>query len=77
MDEKKPKIIFDPEAFADFEGTQEELDELVSEIKTLFESGDFLKNSQPVDMQELQDTDPELYKVLTERLEHIDKPRLQ
>jgi len=32
MDKKKIKVTFDPNAFADFDGTQEELDEFVQKI---------------------------------------------
>jgi hypothetical protein len=47
--DKKPKIIFAPGAFENFEGTQEELDELVSEITNMVESGDFLANVIPLE----------------------------
>jgi hypothetical protein len=32
-----PKIVFEPNCFADFTGTQEELDELVKSITKMFE----------------------------------------
>lgn len=32
MEKKKIKVTFDPNAFADFDGTQEELDEFVQKI---------------------------------------------
>jgi len=32
MNKKKIKVTFDPNAFADFDGTQEELDEFVQKI---------------------------------------------
>lgn len=32
MEKKKIKVTFDPNAFADFDGTQEELDEFVQQI---------------------------------------------
>ena len=38
-DEKKPEIVFAPGCFDSFEGTQEELDELVAEIQRLVDSG--------------------------------------
>lgn len=37
-DEKKtPKIVFAPGAFDNFDGTQEELDEMVAEIQKMFD----------------------------------------
>ena len=36
-DKEKMKVVFAPEFFEDFEGTQEELDELVKEIMELHE----------------------------------------
>ena len=53
---KKLKITFAPGAFDSFEGTQEELDELIKSL----EDGDLLENSEPVDLDELERSDPEL-----------------
>ena len=36
-EEKKMKVEFAPGAFDGFEGTQEELDELIAEVKAMFE----------------------------------------
>jgi len=57
-EEKKMQITFAPGAFDSFEGTQEELDELVKEIQTMFSelTPEELKNrSQPVDITDLID----------------------
>lgn len=58
----KPKLIFAPGAFDNFEGTQEELDELVSEIHKKFEDGTLFADSEPIDIQELDE-------VILERIE--------
>ena len=50
MDNQKLKITFAPGAFDDFEGTQEELDQLVAEIKQMFESGDAFEKATPIDL---------------------------
>jgi hypothetical protein len=74
---KKPiKVEFAPGALddADFE-SQEELDEFVANITAMFQDGSFFTSSRPVDMKELQDTDPELYAKLTEL--NNDKRTLQ
>lgn len=39
--DKKMKIVFAPGAFDHFDGTQEELDALVSELTNMVETGEF------------------------------------
>ena len=49
-DENKTlKITFAEGCFDDFEGTQEELDELVATIKEMAASGELMKQAVPVD----------------------------
>ena len=76
-EKKKPEIVFAPGCFdnVDFE-SQEELDSFVANITAMFADGSFLENSRPVDMKELQDTDPELYAQLME-MDDTDKRKLQ
>ena len=45
-DDKKPEITFLPGCFDSFEGTQEELDEVVKQLMEFFENGDYLNNIQ-------------------------------
>ena len=52
--DKKIKIEFAPGCFNDFEGTQEELDELVAEIQRMADSGELFENAT-----ELTDIDPD------------------
>ena len=48
--ENKPmKIVFAQGCFDDFEGTQEELDELVAHITALAESGELFEKATPVE----------------------------
>lgn len=61
------KIEFAPGAFDNFEGTQEELDELVAEIKNMFagKTHEEIKDmGRPVDFDELFEEEPELAKSL-------------
>ena len=71
-EEKKPlKIIFEPGCFDNFEGTQEELNELMESIKKEFESGSFMENSRAVDeeyLEELMEEDPEFAEQLVNLL---------
>lgn len=59
---KKPEIVFMPGCFDDFEGTQEELDEMVAEIQRLVESGEIVDISAILDDL----SDEEIEDLLTE-----------
>ena len=54
MTEKKLEIVFAPGAFDNFEGTQEELDELVAGIKQMMEDGTLFENSKEVSPEEAE-----------------------
>lgn len=53
---KDLKIEFAPGCFDSFEGTQEELDELIATIHEMFRSGAAQEQSRPLDLESL---DPE------------------
>jgi hypothetical protein len=46
---KDLKIVFAPGCFDHFDGTQEELDELIAEITQMVKSGEILEKSTPVE----------------------------
>ena len=46
---KKLKLEFAEGCFDNFEGTQEELQELIAHIRQMAEDGTIMENSQPVD----------------------------
>jgi hypothetical protein len=48
------QLEFAPGCFDDFEGTQEELDQLVEHIKQGFRSGKFAKESRPLTDEEFE-----------------------
>ena len=52
---KELEIVFAPGCFDTFEGTQEELDALVAEIKQLVQSGELIEQAIPLDFDELSD----------------------
>ena len=64
MENTKPKITFAPGCFDHFEGTQDELNELITEITKQLESGEI--ESTPINFDELMEDDP----VFLERLLH-------
>lgn len=68
---KLPTVVFAPGCFDSFEGTQEELDELIAEIQKSVEDGTLFEKSTPVDLDSLTDDDIELLEmsnVSTQRL---------
>lgn len=65
MDMKDTKIVFAEGCFDNFDGTQEELDELLAEINRLVTSGEIFEKSRPVDLEEM---DPEEAIVLARAL---------
>ena len=77
MTEQKRTITFAPGCFDSFEGTQEELDELQTEIMRMFESGEFEKNSRPVDVKELIEEDPEYAEKILKSLSNDNQRTLQ
>ena len=54
---KELKLVFAPGCFDTFEGTQEELDELMAEIQASFDSGEMLEKGTAVDLDDLSDED--------------------
>jgi len=60
MSENKDlKLVFAPGCFDTFEGTQEELEELMAEIQASFDSGEMLEKGTDVDLDSLSDEDYE------------------
>jgi len=59
--EKKPlKVEFAPGCFDQFDGTQEELDELMAEIHRLVASGELAENSQELTEESFDDLPDEI-----------------
>jgi hypothetical protein len=80
MNENKMKVEFAPGAFDNFEGTQEELDELVAEIKNMFEgkSHKEIKSiGRPVDFDELFEEDPHVAESILKSFNKEQKSKLQ
>ena len=76
MTDKKPTTLeFAPGCFDNFEGTQEELDEMIAEIKRMFESGEMVANSREVDIDELMEEDPDVAEKIFQALQEDEEPR--
>jgi len=77
-EEKKPLTIeFAPGAFDDFEGSQEELEEMIAEITKMAHSGELFEQSRQVDLEELLTEEPEWAEKLINSLAGEDKRTLQ
>lgn len=70
---KNLKLEFAPGCFDHFEGTQEELDDLINQIKEMFASGEAQQLAQPLDFEDLEDEDFEILN----QLDAQDKRTLQ
>lgn len=57
MEDKKLEVLFSPGCFDNFDGTQEELDAFVAEIHKLVESGEFFKDAEVLDIEDLGEVD--------------------
>ena len=69
--ENKPmKIVFAEGCFDDFDGTQEELDELISQLTAMAESGELLEKSMPID--NLEDIDDEVLLMALRIIEDVE-----
>jgi hypothetical protein len=66
MADKEIKIEFAPGCFDSFDGTQEELEGLMEEIRRLVSSGELFEKSVPLDLDELSEEDFDI-------IEHIQK----
>jgi hypothetical protein len=80
--EKKPlEVVFAPGCFDSFDGTQEELDEMIAEIQTMFTNltpEELEARSQSIDLDELIDSgEEELLVQLLSQLDQDQKRKLQ
>lgn len=74
---KEMKIEFAPGCFDNFEGSQEELDELVNEIKRMFATGEAQAKARPIDFDDLSEEDLELLEKFSEQEENANGRTLQ
>lgn len=71
---KSMKITFAPGCFDDFEGTQEELDELVAQLTVMAESGELLEKSVPIeDLEDIEGIDEFIEEIVEKSIEADEK----
>lgn len=74
-EEKKLEIVFAPGCFDNFEGTQEELDELIAEIKQMVESGELDEKSRLLTEKDFDELPEEVQKHLESFFEEDSSKR--
>ena len=74
-DDKEYTVKFAPGCFDDFEGTQEELDDLILEIHRMVDTGELFENAELVDFDELGEYDDEVGVVIDKYLERQNDPK--
>lgn len=71
---KELKIEFAPGCFDNFEGTQEELNAMIEEIKSMILNGSLFEKSKEIDIDELiESDDPDDQALATKLLRAIDR----
>jgi len=63
-EKKKLEVVFAPGCFDDFEGSQEELDDLVAEISRLVESGEMFEQAGSMVLSDMDLSDKEVEELL-------------
>jgi flagellar biosynthesis regulator FlbT len=66
---EKIKLVFAPGCFDSFEGSQEELDSLISEITAKFESGEIMEEAEEIDPLTLDPEDREALESILAEIE--------
>jgi hypothetical protein len=76
MTEKKPlRVVFDPDCFDNFNGTQAELDEFVKQIQEFAEAGLLFENSVELTDEAIEELDEETCQQIIQALERGDDKR--
>jgi hypothetical protein len=72
MTDKDFKLEFAPGCFDDFEGTQEELDQLVKDIQDMFADGSLFEDSEVLTEDSYNDLPPELVESIFRDIEMLE-----
>jgi hypothetical protein len=72
MTDKDFKLEFAPGCFDDFEGTQEELDQLVKDIQDMFADGSLFEDSEVLTEDSYNDLPPDLVESIFRDIEMLE-----
>lgn len=75
--DEKLQVVFAPGCFDNFDGTQEELDELIASIHQMVESGEILEKARPIDFDNPSEEDMEIIEHLMKIESDTDERKLQ
>jgi hypothetical protein len=76
-DKKEIKIEFAPGCFDHFDGTQEELDQLIADITRMAETGEILENAREIEIEDLSDEEMDIIAKVFEQEIEPAKRKLQ
>ena len=71
-EKKKPELVFAPGCFDSFEGSQEDLDELLAEIQRMVDTGELFEKSRPLTEESFDELDEETQIKLMEAYDSIE-----
>ena len=69
---KKLKVVFAPGSFDNFDGTQEELDEMLAEIHRLVDTGELFERATALTEDSFDELDEEIKVKLIEAMDSIE-----
>lgn len=72
MTDKEIKIVFTPGCFDNFDGSQEELDQLISDIQAMVEDGSLFDEAKMLTEDDLEDLPPEVLESIARDMEMIE-----
>lgn len=72
---KKPKVIFAPGCFDNFDGTQEELDSMMAEILRMAESGELLERGRRLEEEDWDELPADVQESIAQAMQDADSKR--
>ena len=72
MTDKEIKIVFSPGCFDNFDGSQEELDQLVKDIQDMLSDGSLFDEAKLLTEDDLDDLPPEVLESIARDFEMIE-----
>ena len=72
MTDKEIKIVFSPGCFDNFDGSQEELDQLISDIRAMVEDGSLFDEAKILTEDDLEDLPPEVLESIARDMEMME-----
>jgi len=71
-EKKKVEVIFAPGCFDNFDGTQEDLDELLAEIQRMVDTGEIFEKSTPLTEESFDELDEQTQIRLMEAYDSVE-----